>query len=189
MARIMRMALLMVVTWACDGVGVLGAGHSSILPEVLGASLHIWQRRQFLAWYRLVPKRGRGPIIHSFIEAVLPADLLYGDAAFLLPEHRIRQMPAIHGNKTLLVQTASVVKERRLLHAVGNADVVFTASPTNGGERGIPIHIDFDLSFSPPLRVIVSDSQNGSDEPPLPGTLQAYPFHLPGDPKLLGHFL
>ena len=77
-------------------------------------------------------------------------------------------MPAVHRDEVLLVQTAAVVEERRLLDAPCQAHVVFAAGAADGGKLPVAVHIDLDLAFAPPLaRVQVADADHRADEAAL----------------------
>ncbi len=60
-------------------------------------------------------------------------------------------MPAVHRNKTILVQIAAVIEIGRLLHPVGQADVILASCAADGWKFGIAVHIDFYLALTPPL--------------------------------------
>ena len=68
----------------------------------------------------------------------------------------------------------------KLLKIAGEANIIFTAGPTNGRELGISIHIDLNFSFTPPITGQCPDPQYCSDKP-------AFSFPLGKDLKILFH--
>ncbi len=133
--------------------------------DLCGAGFHVGARRQGGAGDRFVPERRSAPVILPFEKPVLPPDMLNRHAAILLPQDRIGQVPAVHGDVAGIVEAATVVEEGRLLHPSRKSHVILAAGAADRRELPIAVEVYLDLSLAPPVRAEGADADDGAYEP------------------------